>query len=73
MRAQCPQMGRVLTAQHHADRLALAREHLDCRFTIGECCVACNNFQLDQFSSGSLMVWRGISLEYSPPCTNEVP
>uniref|UniRef100_A0A803JSZ8 Transposase Tc1-like domain-containing protein n=1 Tax=Xenopus tropicalis TaxID=8364 RepID=A0A803JSZ8_XENTR len=89
MRAQRPQVGVVLTAQHRAGRLAFAREHQDwqirhwrpvlftdeSRFTLstcdrrdrvwrlhGECSAACNILQHDQFGSGSVMVWGGISL-----------
>ncbi|KAI4891914.1 hypothetical protein NFI96_030001 [Prochilodus magdalenae] len=70
MRARRPQMGVVLTAQHRAGGLAFAREHQDWQihhwrpvlFTDKRSSFS-NILQHDRFGSGSVMVWRGISLE----------
>ncbi|KAL7880179.1 hypothetical protein SRHO_G00024330 [Serrasalmus rhombeus] len=57
MRARHPQMGVVLTAQHRAGRLAFAREHQDWQIRHWRPVLFTDE------SSGSVMVWGGISLE----------
>ncbi|KAI3361578.1 hypothetical protein L3Q82_013721, partial [Scortum barcoo] len=53
MRARRPQVGVVLTAQHHVTESGDAVENV---------LPACNILQHDRFGSGSVMVWGGISL-----------